>query len=182
MYRNNMQQQFDDNRSCCSSNDTTIIEQDDYFNDEKPINFAKNKASRDSDTSCDGTSGINTNSEDSNSNDDDSNNNKDNNSDRSENNDNLNSSEQSKANDNEEQELEEEEDDSNASKQKRVRTIFTPEQLAVLEHEFSQQIYLVGEGRVLLAKMLNLTEDQVKVWFQNRRIKYRKLNLGLKGC
>lgn len=63
-------------------------------------------------------------------------------------------------------------------KSKRVRTIFTPEQLKRLEQEFSNQMYLVGHYRCLLAQSLNLTEAQVKVWFQNRRIKFRKLNPG----
>lgn len=65
-----------------------------------------------------------------------------------------------------------------AHKSKRVRTIFTPEQLRRLEHEFSNQMYLVGHDRGFLAKSLNLTESQVKVWFQNRRIKFRKINPG----
>lgn len=67
---------------------------------------------------------------------------------------------------------------SRAHKSKRVRTIFTPEQLKRLEQEFSNQMYLVGHDREYLAKSLNLTESQVKVWFQNRRIKFRKVNPG----
>lgn len=63
-----------------------------------------------------------------------------------------------------------------ANKPKRVRTIFTPEQLKCLEQNFANQMYLVGPDRVYLAKSLNLTESQVKVWFQNRRIKFRKIN------
>lgn len=64
---------------------------------------------------------------------------------------------------------------SGQSKSKRVRTIFTPEQLERLETEFERQQYMVGTGRHYLASTLNLTEAQVKVWFQNRRIKQRKL-------
>ncbi|KAL5022065.1 hypothetical protein ScPMuIL_001220 [Solemya velum] len=62
-------------------------------------------------------------------------------------------------------------------KGKRVRTIFTPEQLERLEAEFERQQYMVGTERYYLASALNLTEAQVKVWFQNRRIKWRKHNL-----
>lgn len=64
------------------------------------------------------------------------------------------------------------------STKKRIRTIFTPEQLKRLEQEFSNQMYLVGDYRYLLAQSLNLSEAQVKVWFQNRRIKQRKLQSG----
>lgn len=64
----------------------------------------------------------------------------------------------------------------NKGKPKRVRTIFTPYQLERLEQEFAVQMYLVGIDRLKLAKSLGLSEAQVKVWFQNRRIKFRKLN------
>nr|BAD52255.1 homeo domain transcription factor Not [Halocynthia roretzi] len=60
------------------------------------------------------------------------------------------------------------------AKAKRLRTIFTPEQLERLEREFLKQQYMVGTERFYLAKELNLGEAQVKVWFQNRRIKWRK--------
>ncbi|NP_999727.1 homeodomain protein Not [Strongylocentrotus purpuratus] len=59
---------------------------------------------------------------------------------------------------------------------KRVRTIFTQEQLERLEQEFDRQQYMVGSERLYLAAELNLSESQVKVWFQNRRIKWRKQN------
>ncbi|XP_050334340.1 homeobox protein goosecoid [Bactrocera neohumeralis] len=62
-------------------------------------------------------------------------------------------------------------------KNKRVRTIFTPEQLERLEAEFERQQYMVGSERLYLAHTLQLTEAQVKVWFQNRRIKWRKHHL-----
>lgn len=63
---------------------------------------------------------------------------------------------------------------STTGKTKRIRTIFTQEQLEALEVEFERQQYMVGPERLDLAASLSLTEAQVKVWFQNRRIKYRK--------
>ncbi|XP_076831250.1 homeobox protein notochord [Brachyhypopomus gauderio] len=62
-------------------------------------------------------------------------------------------------------------------KAKRMRTSFTSEQLSRLEKEFARQQYMVGSERFLLASALQLTEAQVKVWFQNRRIKWRKQSL-----
>lgn len=46
-------------------------------------------------------------------------------------------------------------------KSKRVRTIFTPEQLERLEAEFERQQYMVGPERLYLAHALQLTEAQV---------------------
>ncbi|XP_048827640.1 homeobox protein notochord [Brienomyrus brachyistius] len=62
-------------------------------------------------------------------------------------------------------------------KSKRMRTSFTNEQLSRLEKEFARQQYMVGSERFVLASSLQLTEAQVKVWFQNRRIKFRKQSL-----
>ncbi|KAL8206443.1 UNVERIFIED_CONTAM: Homeobox protein not2 [Gekko kuhli] len=67
-------------------------------------------------------------------------------------------------------------------KMKRVRTVFTQEQLERLEKEFLKQQYMVGTERVDLAATLHLTETQVKVWFQNRRIKWRKQSLEQKAA
>lgn len=63
--------------------------------------------------------------------------------------------------------------------EKRQRTVFSIAQLDELEKIFAQQKYVVGIERTELAMRLRLTESQVKVWFQNRRIKARK-NLALK--
>merc|ERR1712157_147496 len=59
-------------------------------------------------------------------------------------------------------------------KPKRIRTAFTPGQLLALEKEFESNHYVVGQERKDLAKKLDLTETQVKVWFQNRRTKYKR--------
>ncbi|XP_060601757.1 ventral anterior homeobox 1-like [Ruditapes philippinarum] len=57
---------------------------------------------------------------------------------------------------------------------KRARTTFSPDQLFELEREFQRNQYLVGKERSELAKRLRLSETQVKVWFQNRRTKYKR--------
>lgn len=47
---------------------------------------------------------------------------------------------------------------------KRPRTTFSDYQLAKLEKAFAANQYLVGKDRCHLAKELNLTETQIKVW------------------
>ncbi|KAJ1078373.1 hypothetical protein K5549_018726, partial [Capra hircus] len=58
--------------------------------------------------------------------------------------------------------------------QKRIRTMFNLEQLEELEKVFAKQHNIVGKKRAQLAAQLKLTENQVRVWFQNRRVKYQK--------
>ncbi|XP_052863595.1 homeotic protein empty spiracles-like [Anopheles cruzii] len=60
-------------------------------------------------------------------------------------------------------------------KPKRVRTAFSPSQLLKLEHAFENNHYVVGAERKTLAQALGLTETQVKVWFQNRRTKHKRM-------
>ncbi|XP_049531862.1 homeotic protein empty spiracles-like [Anopheles darlingi] len=60
-------------------------------------------------------------------------------------------------------------------KSKRVRTAFSPSQLLKLEHAFESNHYVVGAERKQLAQNLNLSETQVKVWFQNRRTKHKRM-------
>uniref|UniRef100_A0A668A124 Ventral homeobox n=1 Tax=Myripristis murdjan TaxID=586833 RepID=A0A668A124_9TELE len=58
--------------------------------------------------------------------------------------------------------------------QRRVRTKFTPEQINKLEKIFSKHKYLDAGERVKTAQKLNLTETQVRTWFQNRRMKLKR--------
>ncbi|XP_066150335.1 uncharacterized protein [Euwallacea fornicatus] len=57
---------------------------------------------------------------------------------------------------------------------KRVRTQFSAEQLTELEKEFARNIYVSKERREELVLLLNLTSKQIKVWFQNKRMKAKK--------
>uniref|UniRef100_A0A336LRE8 CSON014955 protein n=1 Tax=Culicoides sonorensis TaxID=179676 RepID=A0A336LRE8_CULSO len=62
-------------------------------------------------------------------------------------------------------------------KPKRIRTAFSPSQLLKLEHAFENNHYVVGAERKTLAQQLSLSETQitVKVWFQNRRTKHKRM-------
>ncbi|KAA8593871.1 homeobox protein BarH-like 2 [Etheostoma spectabile] len=62
-------------------------------------------------------------------------------------------------------------------KQRRSRTIFTELQLMGLEKKFQKQKYLSTPDRLDLAQSLGLTQLQVKTWYQNRRMKWKKMVL-----
>ncbi|NXX78163.1 NKX12 protein, partial [Urocolius indicus] len=67
-------------------------------------------------------------------------------------------------------------------KPRRARTAFTYEQLVALENKFRATRYLSVCGRLSLALSLSLTETQVKIWFQNRRTKWKKQHPGADGA
>ena len=59
-------------------------------------------------------------------------------------------------------------------RKKKQRPLFSPHQIQTMEKEFSKQRYVTEDKRAKLASEVNLTETQVKTWFQNRRTKWKK--------
>ncbi|XP_046624155.1 homeobox protein Nkx-6.2 [Neodiprion virginianus] len=64
--------------------------------------------------------------------------------------------------------------DHEGGKKKHTRPTFSGQQIFALEKTFEQTKYLAGPERAKLAYALGMSESQVKVWFQNRRTKWRK--------
>ena len=52
--------------------------------------------------------------------------------------------------------------------------MFSQQQVKAIENELAKHRYITGNKRAELSSTLNLTEMQVKTWFQNRRTKWRK--------
>ncbi|XP_050430612.1 homeobox protein Nkx-2.2a-like, partial [Adelges cooleyi] len=58
---------------------------------------------------------------------------------------------------------------------RKPRVLFSQDVISELEHRFKQQRYLSAPEREVMASRIRLSPTQVKIWFQNRRYKSKKL-------
>ncbi|KAK3593093.1 hypothetical protein CHS0354_038134 [Potamilus streckersoni] len=65
-------------------------------------------------------------------------------------------------------------EDKKNRRKKKTRTVFSRSQVFQLESTFDMKRYLSSSERAGLASSLQLTETQVKIWFQNRRNKWKR--------
>ncbi|VDK73112.1 unnamed protein product [Dibothriocephalus latus] len=66
-----------------------------------------------------------------------------------------------------------------SSEAKRYRTTYSAYQTKVLEGMFEEERYISRPQRAQLAAQLQLPENTIKVWFQNRRMKEKRMSLML---
>ena len=89
------------------------------------------------------------------------------------------SSDEDNSNEEDEEDEEEYEEDGTGGRKKKTRTVFSRTQVGQLETMFDLKRYLSSSERSTLARDLGLSEQQIKIWFQNRRTKFKKQTPGL---
>ena len=62
-----------------------------------------------------------------------------------------------------------------AHDKKRTRILFTSWQVAELERLFAEQKYVSAQERSAISMRIGLSPTQIKIWFQNRRYKSKKI-------
>lgn len=58
---------------------------------------------------------------------------------------------------------------------KRPRMVYSSSQMLYLEHLFAKNKYLERTKRLYVARQLNLSERQIKIWYQNKRMKLKRI-------